>query len=106
MQVGVRFMTRTLQLSIAALACGVGAAVWGADRAVDAEPGRRPDAAQAVQEGNVELWLQHYHRERGAAWERAGRPNASTAADAPESLPSAGEGTPPERPAEAHSSDR
>lgn len=29
---------------------------------------RRPDAAQAVQEGNVNQWLEHYQRERGAAW--------------------------------------
>jgi len=43
---------------------------WGADSAAPAAE-RRPDAAEAVQEGNVEQWLQHYQRERGPEWERA-----------------------------------
>jgi len=43
---------------------------WSAEPA--AAPSRRPDAAEAVQEGNVERWLQHYQRERGEEWKRAG----------------------------------
>lgn len=43
---------------------------WAGDPATR-PPEHRPDAAEVVQEGNVELWLQHYQRERGEHWERA-----------------------------------
>jgi hypothetical protein len=34
-------------------------------------PAQRPrDAAEAVQEGNVSQWLEHYQRERGEEWAR------------------------------------
>ena len=39
---------------------------------------RRPDAVEVVQEGNVELWLQHYQRERGEEWERASERKADS----------------------------
>ncbi len=53
---------------------------WGDDTA-STPLERRPDAAEAVQEGNVEQWLQHYQRERAAEWERA-RAGAPDDADA------------------------
>jgi hypothetical protein len=35
-----------------------------------AQQPRPRDAAEAVQEGNVTRWLEHYQRERGEAWAR------------------------------------
>jgi hypothetical protein len=35
-----------------------------------AQQPRPRDAAEAVQEGNVTRWLEHYQRERGDAWAR------------------------------------
>jgi len=50
--------------------CASGAPASAAEPAASAGE-RRPDAAQAVQEGNVDQWVQHYQRERGHEWERA-----------------------------------
>lgn len=83
-------------LCAAALFCGC-ACGWSADTDAPArEP--RPDAAQAVQEGNVEQWLQHYQRERGAEWERA-RTSAPSAQGSAEDagVPAAAPGRRPER---------
>lgn len=59
-----RFLKR---VAWAALAMFAWLPAWSADPREPAAE-RRPDAAQAVQEGNVNQWLEHYQRERGAAW--------------------------------------
>jgi hypothetical protein len=70
----------------AALASVLGSLVlYGA--AAPAEEGgtlpaqERPrDAAEAVQEGSVTQWLEHYQRERGEQWKRAQGAPAETGA--------------------------
>lgn len=77
---------------LALFGAGVGSAVlaWGGDPApAGPEPQRRPDAAQEVQEGDVQLWLQYYQRERGQDWERArtGTQRTPVEADTPQPAP-------------------
>ncbi len=59
------------------LVCCSSASGWASEPA-GPPPEHRPDAAEVVQEGNVELWLQHYQRERGEEWERAARRKADS----------------------------
>ena len=79
----------------AALACGSQACAE--DKPLDTgEAGRaeRPrDAAQAVQEGSVTQWLEHYQRERGEGWAKSKAAGGAAIPEAP--LPPAG----PPRPA-------
>jgi len=44
-------------------------------------PGDRQGAAETVQEGNVDRWLQHYQRERGAKWPQSTQDEPDTGAD-------------------------
>ena len=45
-------------------------------------PARPRDAAEAVQEGSVTQWLEHYQRERGAEWAKS-RPEAQNPPEKP-----------------------
>jgi hypothetical protein len=60
---------------------------------------RPRDAAQAVQEGSITQWLDHYQRERGEEWARS---KAAT----PEPPPAAGSVTPPSPAPQTPASDR
>jgi hypothetical protein len=53
--------------AIAASAAHAGEAAPAPEREEQARP---RDAAEAVQEGNVTQWLEHYQRERGGDWAR------------------------------------
>ena len=55
----------------AAMLAWLGCALLPAFAAEDSSAPR--DAAQVVQEGDVERWLEHYQRERGAEWTRQPR---------------------------------
>jgi hypothetical protein len=58
------------------------------------ESGQRQGAAETVQEGNVDQWLQHYQRERGDNWPQSTQIKPNTDADADERSadpPNAGE---------------
>jgi len=75
-------MSIRCRVSIAVLLC---AAQAHADEpaAPQPEPGHRQGAAETVQEGNVDQWLQHYQRERGDNWPqpRQVKPNAGAEPD-------------------------
>lgn len=86
---------RFLKGMACALAISVSLLAQGVDMREPAAE-RRPDAAQAVQEGNVNQWLEHYQRERGAAWpapaterdiDRAPRDQPTAPARQPVSVP-------------------
>jgi hypothetical protein len=52
-------------LSAALLAVACALTLFHAQAADTAEPARPKDAAEEVQEGNVENWIKYYQRERG-----------------------------------------
>jgi hypothetical protein len=77
-----------------ALLCAIALTAPAADAddapaAQEREAQARPrDAAEAVQEGNVTQWLEHYQRERGEDWAKqksgnAGEPPSATPAAPP-----------------------
>jgi hypothetical protein len=60
-------------------------------------PGPRQGAAETVQEGNVELWLQHYQRERGEKWPQFTQVEPNAADERSADPPNAGEPAPTAR---------
>jgi len=67
-------------MPVALLLCAVPA---HSEHAARTDAADRQGAAEAVQEGNVDQWLQHYQRERGEHWpqSRQVESKANAAAD-------------------------
>jgi hypothetical protein len=62
---------RCVALVWALCSSALGAAAVNAEEPAQPARQERPrDAAQAVQEGSVTQWLEHYQRERGEQWQR------------------------------------
>ena len=72
-------------MRLALLLCGFAPMAGGAADAqqpASTTPARPRDAAEAVQEGSVTQWLEHYQRERGAEWAKS-RPEAQNPPEKP-----------------------
>ena len=86
-------LRRTLAVSAIVLAAALPAA-----SAEESDGGAQPrprDAAQAVQEGSVTQWLEHYQRERGEEWERSKAATSGAARDAGSVTPTSPAPQPP-----------
>jgi len=74
-------------MPVALLLCAVSA--HSEPAAPPSDAAARPGAAETVQEGSVDQWLQHYQRERGEHWPQSRQVESNADADADPDQPKA-----------------